>query len=219
MRPFCYSKIIIAIGVVFSLASCSLSETSIQGLWKDMNYQGGLYTKVAIVGVVESEIVRKLFEDELAGQLRKRGLEAIPSYTIVSTVKKGDKEALARKFEEMGIDAVLVTKLYKKEEVITYIPPTMYNYNHYYGSGYHGSGLMRSPGLAWSPGYYVEDNIVTMETNVFDVSSRNLIWSALTQTYIMGDVEGMNEIVEEFVEFLIKELKRGSYFKVQAKAH
>ena len=219
MRPVCYSKIILAIGVVFSLASCSFSETSIHGLWKDMNYQGGLYSKVVIVGVVESEIVRKLFEDELAGQLRERGLEAIPSYTIVSTVKKGDKEALARKFEEMGIDAVLVTKLYKKEEVISYVPPTMYEYDHYYRPDYYRSDSMPPPSLEWSPGYYVKDNIVTLETNVFDVSSRNLIWSALTQTYIVANVGSMNEVIEEFVEFLMKELKRGSYFEVPVKAH
>jgi hypothetical protein len=58
-----------------------------------------------------------------------------------------------------------------------------------------------------TPGYKVQDEIVSLETNLYDSQTDKLIWSALSDTFI-GTLEGGvdNSSIKSFIQVIINKL-------------
>jgi hypothetical protein len=98
--------------------------------------------------------------------------------------KQGDHAVIAAKMKELNADAVLISRLVSKKIIPTIIPGSVYyppssygNWHDYYGSGFQA---------VYSPGYIVEDEYALMETNLYDAGTDKLIWSAASETAMMG---------------------------------
>jgi hypothetical protein len=57
---------------------------------------------------------------------------------------------------------------------------------------------------AYGPGYYQEQDVYFLETNLYDADSELLIWSAQSRTYASG---GLPEIAREFAQKVIDRMK------------
>lgn len=181
MRTMRNSISIVILMAVF-ITACTM--TRLTSAWKDPSY-GRQPRKIMVIGVAKKPLNKRIFEDEFVRQLKSRGTNAIASYTVMPDQKQGNHAVIAAKMKEEGADAVLIARLVSKKTVRTqvpgtleYIPPT--NYGHW--PDYYGYGSQ----AIYTPGYIAEDEYALMETNLYDAGNDKLIWSAASETEILG---------------------------------
>ncbi|HXX80310.1 MAG TPA: hypothetical protein VEI46_02085 [Thermodesulfovibrionales bacterium] len=197
-KEFLYSLVLMAILVLNSCASTTLTS-----VWKDETYRSGNIKKVLIIAFSERPAVRRFFEDEFKRQMTPLGVEAISSYTVVPYEKLSDKEFLAAQARNLRLDAVLITRLVDKKTVQSYFPPeTAYMGPSGYSTGWPTYCYNCYQALT-RPGYTVENEIVSLETNLYEARTDTLIWSALSDTFAESDKD---DYIRSFISVIMKKL-------------
>ena len=139
------------------------------------------FNKILVLVLVQDPLVRQRGEEELVRQIRKA--EAIASYTVMPT-KQLDENQFKQAVVDSGVDAIIVMRPVSDEQELRYVPgsyPAAYGtYWGYYGWAYP---------VVYSPGYYQNDRIVGVETNIYDTSDGKLVWSGVSQTTNPKDAE------------------------------
>jgi hypothetical protein len=198
----------------FLLLSCA--TTTLTSVWKESSLKAGKIKKILIIGVSDKPAIRRFYEDEFVKQFQLRGLDAVASYTIVETEKVPEKEFFLSKIQDLGIDAIMITRLVDRKTVETYYPPEVLQsgqpvpppglyprgyYLSWYGYYYDCYQCVRTPG------YTVQDEIVSLETNMYDSRTDKLIWSALSDTFV-GTLEGGvdTSTIKSFIQVIINRL-------------
>lgn len=201
-------KLFIAIAAVSLITGCEPS-TKVTKSWRDpaVTIEQGTYKKVLVVALLKDESSRRIVEDALVKKLDGRG---IASYTqSFSTNKDGD--AVEKQLKQEGYDGAIVLRLVDIEKETSYVPgtttyPTYYGrFGGYYGGAYGGYG---------SPGYYQEDKIYTIETNVYSLNSDKLVWSGTTATTNPGK---MNKVIEDIATALTDQMVADGFLKLAGK--
>ena len=83
-----------------------------------------------------------------------------------------------------------------------YAPPVHHRRWHgYYAASYR---------TIYEPGYTVKNEIVVLETNLYDAKNAELIWSALSETIKEGNEE---RVIKNFIKLIIKNLSATNLIK------
>ena len=191
------SIVIISFGL---LASCA--GTKLVAEWKDDSYQGHP-AKIFVIGLSKEYGPRTLVEDEFVRQLKAHGNDAIASYTVFPRDETPDKEAVQKKVQEQGADVIIVVKFLKKEMGDTHTPLHRYavpqgfdtSWDSYYG------GVSTDVGVRDVSYDY---DVISMETTLFETSTRKPIWSALSQTSYQDG--GPIKQIKPFTSVIIRRL-------------
>lgn len=174
-------------------ASCSL--TNLNAVWKDPQYQGDKLNNILVIGGSKNQVIRRIFEDEFTARFKSRGINAIPSYTIFPSEKTLDKDTIEFKSRDLGIDAMLITRVIdtKTKRELTAVPSNYYYRDVYfydwpnrYSRFYSGDFFRNYPN---DRVYYSQYEIVNLETTMYDIQTGKLIWSALLDTVLGGSSE------------------------------
>jgi hypothetical protein len=169
---------LILIGVA---ASCA-TQTRVSSRWISPEYQGGGMHKFLVIGVAETDVGRRTYEDGYSEALRKFGAEAVPSYQLLPTSDQLDRAELEALVRNNGFDGVMVTRLLDVSEQTTVVPPTTrvvptgygYGYYGYYGSHYE---------VVHTPGYSRTTEIVRLETKLWNAEDSQLTWGVTSETF------------------------------------
>jgi hypothetical protein len=104
---------------------------------------------------------------------------------------------MVSKLNDMDIDSVIITRVVDKKTVETYVPGRHYQgmHSHYYGSYRYTR----------DPGYSVKEEIVVLETNIYDVKNEKMIWSSLSDTFVEGSSD---RLIQEFIKIIIDNLAK-----------
>lgn len=174
------SSIVAALSLSLFAAGCG-TTTTIPLAWTDPAYTGGALDRILVIGVGENDGTRRVFEDHFAELLTQRGNQATASYTVLPNTARLSEGAIREVLEGGGYDGALVTRLIGSDEQTTYVPPRTYTVPRRYYGGYYGYYNM-----AWDvvhePGYYKTNTVVRLETNLYDVASKTLVWSGQSDT-------------------------------------
>lgn len=194
--------------VALGVAACA--TTSFNSTWMEPTAQPLDRTKkVATVMVTSRESLRRSAEVAMANEIRRRGVEAVESYTILPGEAARDTSRARQVLAQQGVDAVLVMRVVGKEQQISYTPGTsMYVGGPYYGSmgGYWGYGW----GAAYSPGYLQTDQIVSVESLVYSVSQGKLLWAGQSET---TNPENVESFIGELVSAVGGDLRKKGLIK------
>lgn len=174
-----------AILVVLCLTFAGCASTSLVNQWKSPEHTGPALRKVLVVGVTTQPSVRRVFEDEFAAQLRAAGVEAIPSYGVITQDGQAEEAVLEKAVQDLGADGVLVTRLVKQEQK-TEVSPGMYRPA--VGMGFYGWYSSAWMGYYEPPTVYQYD-VVTAETSLYSPPQSKLVWSGTTETFSPKDVK------------------------------
>lgn len=213
-----YNKLQLCAIVTFSmllLASCA--NTKIEQSWVEPDNKKS-YNDLLIIGIGESEQNRRAYESNFVEELRKNKIESEASYKLIKSDEKIDRDTVAKAIEGLEIDGVIVTHLVAVDEETVYRPPTYAyggTYGSYYGAGYYGGMYSYYPHVnsyVTSPGYYTTHETYTLETNLYDVKSEELVWSARSRTFAP---ESVDEVIVDLTNLLIKDLKEKNLIKVK----
>ena len=107
------------------------------------------------------------------------------------------RETVEAAVKGQTVDLVLVTRLLGVEEVQAYHPPSYYPYNSSYSSYY--SHAMQYSG----PGYYESYKVLTLESNLYDTTSQQLVWSMQSENF---DASTPAKVIEQQIGLTIKTL-------------
>ncbi len=191
--------------VFLALSACS-TGTSLVTRWHDPGYQGPPIKKMLVIGVFRDDLTRRMFEDEYVGALNAMGRQGVASYTVMPDLERMDDEARLKAIVgKTGADAVLITTFKGVDKRKTHVPPrTDWVPAYPWGMGYYGYYHQ-----VWvpvvRPGYVRTDHVVTLETRVFAVGSKKLIWA--------GNVESFNpdspeKVVRGLARLVVSDMKK-----------
>jgi hypothetical protein len=150
-----------------------------------------------IIGVAENAQRRRIFEDEFVRRLKERGTDALASYRVFDGEEMLKRKVVEEKVRELGIEAVLVTRVVgSKTETVQYPGTTTYrgNYYRYYSRSYE---------ITHRPASTSTYEVASLESNLFGAETGHLIWSASFETVLEGLAE---DVIRSFVGAALESL-------------
>jgi hypothetical protein len=183
-------------------AGCSTSSTLVQR-WSDANYSGTKGQKMMIMALGPNERNRNMWEEVFSSALTAVKVQPVRGSTALPSGAEADEPTLKQAIKDSGVKLVAVTRLVDVEKEQVYVPGSTYYTPapSYYGMyGYYNYGY----GMVNEPGYYQENKIYKLETNVYDVQTEKLVWSGLTETVNPETAaDGANSVVQVVIGDMI----------------
>ena len=168
-----------ALCAIALLAACQ--TTSIQSAWYDTSYRGGPFKKVVVIASDGTTADSRVFEDIFVQKLTAAGVNAVPGYTTVPPDARRSEAPFAAAVAASGADGVILVRLLRvdtKTQVSTMMMPgpMMGPWGGFYGgSGFYAGGFYPVPEVT-------QYDVASVETNVYTVATKTLVWAATTQT-------------------------------------
>lgn len=150
--------------------------------------------RVVTVFTSDNITIRRAGEDQLARDLREKGVEATPSYSILASNEVAESDATRSKLRSLGFDGLVVMNVVERYQQLEYSPAS-YDWGWGWGWGYGYSGYGAAP--------YTE-TVVRIETRAYSLRTNQLVWSALTRT----EGEEANKLIDDTSEVVAGALTR-----------
>ena len=191
------------------LATISGKSVKMITSWFNPNYEGKTFNKILVIGVAQNLEVRADFEDEMAAQIARPGIETIPGNHVLLRPDPNARlelDYLRGQIRDNHIDAVVVSRLLKVDKNVisvpssTYVAPYPYYYSFY---GYVGAVYP----MAYDPGYTREDTTVSVETNVYATSKPDgdLVWNGVSKSF---NPKSAKKVVDGLVKEVPKQMEK-----------
>lgn len=166
------------------LGGCAAS-TTIVTQWEASADRGPPCARMLVVGVTTNAAVRRVFEDEMVGAARARGVVATPSYLLIPEDGPVADARLAEAVRRAGVDCVITTRVVLVARRLEAVPAPAA-----WGPPW---GFYGWYGGAWGPAYAYPPQVVATDTvyaevRLFRVRPDELAWAATTETFAPTDV-------------------------------
>jgi len=179
---------------IFFISFIGCTSTKVIESWKAPDRSGHQYKKILVLGINQPNYDdRKLMENKLADRLRKLGYQATPAHELYGSKAFADMEELkaVRSIRDSSFGAVLtVVLLHAKNETRfmpsneQYAPFGLYNERF----GVYKSTLTQ---LIYQPQSYYTSNRYYWQTNFYDQSTHQLLYSIQMESYDPDDAKSM----------------------------
>lgn len=187
LRRLLFPSIVLSVLVLAALTAVNGKSIKIVTSWFNPTYHGQTFHKILVIGVAQDLAVRADFEDDLAAQIARPGIETIPGNQILlrpDPQAKPDLDYLRAQIRDHQIDAVVVSRLMNVDKKVTYVPSSTYiaPFPYYYSFyGYLGAVYP----VVYDPGYTRVDTTVRVETNVYATSKPDgdLVWTGVSDSF------------------------------------
>lgn len=171
-------RLLLSLAAAVLLAACQ--STSIQSAWYDTSYKGGTLSKIVVIASDGTTADSRVFEDIFVAKLNAAGVQAIPGYTTVPADARTAEGPFAAAIAATGANGVILVRLLRvdtKTQVSTVMMPgpVIGPWGGFYGPGFYAGGFYPVPQVS-------QYEVASVETNVYYVPTKTLIWAATTQT-------------------------------------
>ena len=169
----------------------------IEDRWQQATPPPEPYGTVFVIGVAESDDLRRLFEDEFVRQLNGQGVRGTPGYSVMPQ-REVTRDEVVKAVRASGADGVVVTRLLKREQrhKASFSPD---GYSTHYSKAV---GSVATP----TPPVVYRTEVVTLETRLFDAASERMVWVASTELF---DPRATPSEVARLVRAIVKDLQKG----------
>ena len=191
------------VAIAVAAVSCG-TTTSLSQRWSDPAYVGQPGQKMMIIALAKSERNQMVWESAFSQALTKEKVTPLVGSKFLPPNNAADEATLKQVVKESGANLAAVTRLIAVDKETSYVPGSTY-YSPapaYYGMyGYYNSAYA----MVHDPGYYQENTIVKLETNVYDVASEKLVWSGVTETLNPETAQDVaNSVAYKVTEDMVK---------------
>jgi hypothetical protein len=198
------------------LAASACTSSKITRSWKAENVVPKHYNKILVLGLINDadKTIREKMEEHIVGDLKTLGYTAVCSCEEFDpkTFENMNEQQALDKLGKSGIDAVLTVVLLNKAKVRSYVPArqqtTPYGMYQEQFWGYYKDRF----GLVFTPGYIVEDTQYFWETNFYELETRNLLYSAQSQSF---DPNSAQALGHEYGQMIVKNMVKKHVVKKQ----
>lgn len=187
-----------------SVLAASCSNTQIINSWTEPG-QKTAYVRPMIIGVSDSQQTRRIYENQFVAELQKFKVNAIPSYTLISSKQKMDKETVLAAISGTDIDSVIITYLISADQEVS-------NTTSVLDTDHIGNieNNQVSSTIISTRGRSNSAEIVTLKNDFYDAASHTLVWTVQTRTKAP---ESIDEVVKDVTELLVKKLIGDQMFR------
>ncbi len=175
-----------SLSVLLALAALvsGCQSTSIRSAWFDTDFAGPPFRKVMVVGDVGTTAGARTFEDDFAAKLRAAGVEAIASHTVKLDDPDVTEAAFVAAVANSGAQGLLLVRLLGVD-TRTQVTTTMVPGGMAWGRSPWGGPASRTMVAVPQVRQY---ELAAVETKLYDVKSRQLVWAATTSTFNPGSL-------------------------------
>jgi hypothetical protein len=172
----------VLLALVALVSGCQ--STSIRSAWFDTDFAGPPFRKLIVVGSINNLTDGRVFEDAFAARLRAAGVDGIPGYTVIPDAARESDERFVAAVINSGAQGLLLVRLLGVDTRTTHVSTTMVRGGAGWGQGPWG-GSSRTLVPVQQVSQY---DTATVETKLFDVQTKALVWAATTSTLNPGSV-------------------------------
>jgi hypothetical protein len=196
---------------VILLAAC-YPTTKITGSWKNPEREAKTYKSIFVAALTGNTIAQNTLENDMEKALT--GHVETVAKSISEFQPKFEKDSISReemmqRVKKKGSEVILTISILKRETESRYMSggysPMRWGY---YGSfgGYYNYWYP----YAYSPGYYVNDAVYYLETNIYDAQSEILLWSAQSKTW---SYDNLPDFSKEFSKIMVDQMLKDGLIK------
>lgn len=158
------------------------ASTQITSAWRDDDLARVPFRKVLVVFQHSDPQLRQVLERRMAAEIPN----AVPAHAIFSDAEVGDIEKVRGRVREQGFDSSVIMRIVSIDREVSYRPGRVYAVPGFYHGfyGYWGYGWR----TVYDPGYYRNDRVVTLATNVYSVGDDKLVWASRSETFNPGSL-------------------------------
>ncbi len=167
--------VLLALAVL--VAGCQ--STSIRSAWFDTDFTGPPMRKIVVVGAIDNVAGARVFEDTFAERLRAAGVEGVAGHTVIPAAAHESDPSFAAAVVDSGAQGLLLVRLLGVE-TRTHVSTTMVSGGMGWGSGAWGGISRRDLVPVQRVSQY---DLAAVETKLFDVKTKQLVWAATTSTF------------------------------------
>ena len=153
-------------------------STSIRSAWFDTDFAGPPFRKVMVVGDIGTTAGARTFEDDFAARLRAAGVEAIAGHTVKLDDPDVTEASFVAAVANSGAQGLLLVRLLGVD-TRTQVSTTMVPGGMAWGRGPWGGMHTRTTFPVQQVSQY---DLAAVETKLFDVQGKQLIWAGTTST-------------------------------------
>jgi hypothetical protein len=198
---------------IIAITSCTSSR--IISSWKETASPAETYKKIMVIALSQPDnALKEQMEKHLLGDLKSHGIQGLSAYQEYGpkAFDKLDEQSVLEKIQNSGVDAILTIVLLDKSKERRYVGSYMHArpYAVYYNRfwGYYTTLYNR----IYSPGYYVTNTEYFWESNLYDASSRKLVYSVQTKSFNPKNSEAL---AHEYGQLIISDMIQQKVLKEQ----
>lgn len=196
------AKYFIVLLLSFLISACT--NTKVVDHWLDAGHKRA-YSHPMIIGISDSQQTRRVFEKYFVAELKKRNITATPSYQLINSKQKMNRETVIKAVQGTDIDSVIVTYLVSSDQDVRYHESPL---NHGYSGDIESNRM--SDTLVSTRGRARNAEVITLKTDLYEVQSKSMVWSTRTRTVAP---ESIDEVVTDVTALLIEHLLRDGVLK------
>jgi hypothetical protein len=211
-----FQRLLLLLSLTGIMFGCSTS-TQLRKSWSDPSLGNAPvkpFNKVMVIVKAKTDLAKKTAEDQLVELIKKD--KAVPSYTYLTPADTSQKELVERLIKDgfdgvimMRVKAVVQTQTTSSDPGTSY--SSWYGYSTPYGYGY-GYSVNLGPADSNAPSKVdvnsAKDYII--ETNIYSLESKKLLWSGVTASMSAKKIE---PAMKGIVDTIRKELKKKGFIK------
>jgi hypothetical protein len=216
---------LLSIFIILILAGCGTSSKLTNSLKFPLDDGSKSYNNLAILAFFPVMNNRATLENALEDEFRARGIKA--NATFQSFPLAGDKQIfdkmglnpdeikdlIRKKVNENNIDAFMTINLLDASKEEKYVQGVSVSFNSPYAySGDYGfyDYYTYAYSTTYSSGHYETSTTYTLQMNMFDIESEQMIWTAQSETI---DPQSIKKGSAEFSRIVLDELLRLNILK------
>ena len=202
-------KLLQILVIIILLSACASSK--ITNTWISQKTSIQKYNKIMVVGINGNETwgSKEKMERELVERLREKGQNAVAASDTYGpkAFRNLNEDTVINKLQGTGVDAVLTIVLLNKTKEKYYVPARVYYspyimYHHRFW-GYYNTMTAR----IYTPGYYTYDKKYFWESNLYDMKTKELVYSVQTESFNPSSSE---QLAHEYSDLIIKNMSKNS---------
>lgn len=205
---------IVALALLLVAACATTAHTSLDTSWADPRLKGTKFKKIAVISVAADEFAQQHFQEQMAADLGKRGVNAVATRRYFTHRSPSEEERFKRAIETSGADAVLLARVVGVDERSGTHPGMLIGAN---GVPYaEANAVYGAWAQAFAPTHYVpasdySERTVLVETLLYDMKDRKAVWSARTRTR-NADKGDLKPAVAQLVGVVVAAMDRDGLF-------
>ena len=194
--------------VLLVLVSCS-TNTKLTSSWKDDKAPKKRYNKIMVLGIIREKdrSLRQELETNFVDNLKSMGYNAVSAMAEYGpkSFERVEEEQVADRLKKSGYDAVITVSLLDKQKEQSYTPATV-SYEPYTQLYYGRFGRYYTTiyDRVYTPGYYNTDTKYFLESNLYDISNGDLVYSGQTKSF---DPTSSEALASDNSKRILKDMK------------
>lgn len=195
---------------VLALLFAGCSTSKVTDSWATKNHLNASNNKILVLGLFseKNRDAKRAMENELANDLRKFGYDAVTAteeFGPVAFRDMNEQQAL-QKLRDNGIANVVTINLLNKDEQKKYVQGNNYPpYSPYYGFRRFWGYYSYYQPFAYNRGYYKNSTNYYFETNLYNVNSNELMYSAQTKSF---DPSSIRALADDYARNVVRDMKK-----------